>query len=121
MAERLLQEHESHDREQIIARAFLLAYGRKPAPEEMDVCLHHWQLMTTRHQSLQLEDVIPPSRVTRTFVDENTGEQFSYTEQLEQNRNYIPELQPSQADALTRGLAEVCLVLLASNEMLYVP
>lgn len=123
MATRLQHEYaETTDADvRIIRRAFDLAYGREVSPEELQACLQHWQAMTARYESIELPDVIPPAVVTRSFVDENTGEQFSFSEPLEQNRDYVPAVRPSQADARTRGLADVCLVLLSSNELLYVP
>lgn len=120
MAERLLAENHDSDSE-LIAAAFELAFGRSAAPEEVTWCIDHWRAMTRRHEAIKLEDVQPPHEVTRTFVDENTGEQFTFTEPLEQNRDYVPEVWPSKADPRARGLADVCLVLLSSNELLYVP
>lgn len=120
MAQRLL--HADYDSDAaLIAAAFELTFGRKAAAEEVTWCIDHWQAMSRRHEAIKLEDVQPPHAVTRTFVDENTGEQFTFTEPLEQNRNYVPEVWPSKADPRTRGLADVCLVLLSSNELLYVP
>ena len=61
-----------------------------------------------------------PSEVVREAVDENTGEPFSFTEKLFVYEDYQPDLQPVQVDAKTRGLADLCLVLLNSNEFIYV-
>lgn len=129
MAKRLLAETRSDpeipssqvNRFKVIRRAYLLTYGREPSPEEFSMCVEHWKAMQSQHRGIQLVDTLPPAEVTRTFVDENTGGQFSYTETLDRNQNYVPEVQSSKEDALTRGLADVCLVLLSSNELLYVP
>lgn len=104
----------------IIQRAFRLAYGRAPATEEIEACLAHWQKMTARHQHLTLEKPKYPTEVVRDAVEENTGEKFSFTEQLEFYRDFQPDLKLTDVDAETRGLAELCLVLLNANEFVYV-
>jgi hypothetical protein len=62
----------------------------------------------------------PPLEVRREAVEENTGEKFSFQEKLPAYADFVPDLQPSDCDARTRALAEVCLVLLNSNEFAYV-
>ena len=61
-----------------------------------------------------------PTRLTRRANEENTGEPFTFTETLFEYRDYVPDLQPHQVDARTRGLAQLCLVLFNANEFLYV-
>ncbi|MCA9192543.1 MAG: PSD1 domain-containing protein [Planctomycetales bacterium] len=121
MAERLLHEEDSRDEPGVIRRAFALAYSRQPSADELEGCVNHWRKMKARHERIQLPDVRPPREVTREFVDENTGEVFSFTEPLEQNRDYQLAVEPSTASAQTRGLADVCQILMASNEFLFVP
>jgi hypothetical protein len=62
----------------------------------------------------------PPLEVLREAVEENTGENFVFAETLAANADFIPDLRPADCDARTRALAEVCLVLLNSNEFAYV-
>ncbi len=123
MAQRLSSEATQHDWDdaQVLQRAFQLTYSRAAAPEELAACLQHWRSMELRHAPQIWHEELPPPEITREFVDENTGEQFSYTEPLEQNRDYLPDIRPATTSPKTRGLAEVCLVLLSSNELLYVP
>ena len=45
---------------------------------------------------------------------------FTFTETLFEYHDYVPDLQPHQVDARTRGLAQLCLVLFNANEFLYV-
>ena len=59
---------------------------------------------------------VPPREVVREGVEENTGEKFQFTERLNLTADFVPDLKPADVDAETRGLAEVCLVLLNSNE-----
>ncbi|QDT17127.1 PSD1 and planctomycete cytochrome C domain-containing protein [Alienimonas californiensis] len=98
---------------------FRRAFSRPPTDAERTACLSHWHAMTARHASLHFDPVRPPSEVLRDAVEENTGERFSYVETLEQAADFIPDLGPAEADARTRGLAEVALVLLNANEFLY--
>ncbi len=58
--------------------------------------------------------------VRRDAVEENTGERFSFDEQLYANADFIPDLQPADCSATTRALGDVCLAILNSNEFLYV-
>jgi mono/diheme cytochrome c family protein len=117
LAARLLKEEKS--RPETIARAFQLISGRTPRPDEAQACLTHWDAMTTRHRTLHFAP--PPARqeVVREAVDENTGEKFRFHEPLEVSADFVPDLQPADASAETRGLAEVCLVLFNSNEFAY--
>jgi hypothetical protein len=111
---------ETTTRDAAIARAFALAFGRSPAPTELDACLRHWSAMTERHRSLKPETAAPPREVLREAVEENTGEKFRFTERLNLYNDFVPDLKPADVDAETRGLAEVCLVLLNSNEFAYI-
>ena len=53
-------------------------------------------------------------------VEENTGEKFSFNEKLHAYAEFVPDLQAAEVPAHTRALADVCLVLLNSNEFAYV-
>ena len=57
---------------------------------------------------------------TRVAVEENTGEKFTFVEPLEAYADFVPDLQAADVSPEVRGLAEVCLVLLNSNEFAYV-
>ena len=117
-AGRLLGEADSDA--DAVDRLYRLALGRPPTAEEAALCVSHWHRMTTRHASLHFGPTRPPAEVTRDAVEENTGERFTFTEVLEQAADYLPDPQPADADARTRGLAEVCLVVFNANEFLYV-
>ncbi len=119
LAKRLRDEAKS--KPEIIQHAFQLCYGRPAEAEELTACLAHWQAMITRHKKISFRKKEYPAEVTRRKVDENTGEEFESSEILDIYEDFIPDLQPGDVDATTRGLAEVCLVLLNSNEFIYVP
>ncbi|MEM7557922.1 MAG: PSD1 and planctomycete cytochrome C domain-containing protein [Planctomycetota bacterium] len=114
-------DHQAKYTPATIHRIFQLAFGREADSSELAVCLNHWEEMTNRHESIQLATYRPPTAQKRSLVSENTGESFEFTEPLEQNRDYIPDSDPALSSPRARGLAEVCLVILSSNELLYAP
>ena len=116
-AKRLLNETKSKD--ETIARAFLLTFGRAPTNREMIACLKHWVAMTDRHKKLSFEKPIRPPELVREAVEENTGEKFTFTEVLDSARDFIPDLHPADVGPEVRGLMEVCLVLFNANEFVY--
>ncbi len=103
-----------------IERAFQLTFGRAAEKPEVDACLAHWKKMTARHKTLKFEPADYPKEVVRNAVEENTGESFSFVEPLEVYADFIPDVKPSDVGPEIRGLAEVCLVLLNSNEFAYI-
>ena len=86
----------------------------------MDACLTHWGRVLEHHQETKPRRADYPASIVREAVEENTGEKFTFTELLAPYRDYVPDLQPADVNAETRALAEVCLVILNSNEFVYV-
>ena len=109
-----LDEHGS------IHRLFRLIYGRRPSPEEEALAVDHWKKMTDRQSSLSYEQIVPPLRIVREAVEENTGEKFTFYENLNAYADFVSDLQSTDVDARTRALADLCLALLNSNEFAYV-
>jgi hypothetical protein len=62
----------------------------------------------------------PPTSVRREMIEELTGESFAWSEPLDLMKGYEPDLKPWDVAPETRALAELCLVLLNSNEFVYV-
>ncbi|HCP39744.1 MAG TPA: hypothetical protein DIT98_18175, partial [Verrucomicrobiales bacterium] len=60
-----------------------------------------------------------PTEIQRTVMAEKTGQPYDFIEIMPAYKNYIPDLQPAQTNARTRGLAQVCLVLFNLNEFAY--
>jgi len=118
MANRVLKEKQSRDA--TIDRLFRLAYGRPAKEIEIEACLAHWDNMTERHRTLKFDKPTYPTEVVREAVEENTGEKFTFVEPLEVYADFVPDLKPADAVPELRGLAEVCLVLLNSNEFVYI-
>ncbi len=106
--------------EQAIARCFELAFSRPPTAEEVRRCLDHWHAIEAMLTSEKPALVKPPLEVRRDAVEENTGEKFSFQEKLHAYADFVADLQPADVPAHTRALADVCLVLLNSNEFAYV-
>ena len=115
LANRVLKEQAADP----IARVFALAYGRQPTAEEKVSCEAHWQQMTEKQASLSFTKSQPPLEIRRDAVEENTGEKFSFNEKLPGYADFVADLQPADCDARTRALADVCLVVLNSNEFAY--
>jgi hypothetical protein len=117
-AARLVRE--TRTREQAVTRAFQLAFGREPTAAENTGSLAHWDAMTARHRTISVPKAPTPREVSRDAVDENTGEKFRFVEPLEVAADFVPDLQLADVPPETRGLAELCLVLLNTNEFAYV-
>jgi hypothetical protein len=116
LAQRAMKERPSD----AVVRAHLLALGRTPTEKEKALLSAHWKKMEAMQASMRFSKSKPPLEVRRDAVEENTGEKFSFQEQLPGYADFIPDLQPSDCDAKTRALADVCLVLLNSSEFAYV-
>ncbi len=76
--------------------------------------------MTERHRSLAIAKPAILREIVREAVEENTGEKFTFVEPLEAAADFVPDRQLSELPVETRGLAELCLVLLNANEFTYV-
>lgn len=103
-----------------IKRLFLLTLNRPPTVAESRDCLAHWRDMEALDEGRHGRTNMPPLAVRREAVEENTGEKFTFVEQLHANVDYVPDLRPADVDARTRALADVCLSILNSNEFTYV-
>jgi hypothetical protein len=113
-------QSESRGPRATLDRVFLLVHGRLPSAGERSVCMDHWQAMTERHRRATVVRREFPTEAVREAVEENTGERFTFVEDLEFYRDFVPDLQMADVDPETRGLAEVCLVLFNANEFAFV-
>jgi hypothetical protein len=75
--------------------------------------------MTAHHTNHPPQPTAIPTTVKRHMVEELTGETVYWDEDLSVLKDYHRDLMPWQADAATRALADLCLVLMNSNEFLY--
>jgi hypothetical protein len=103
-----------------IRRAVKLAYGRFPAANEQEHLESYVSEMLVYHNTHKPEEVEYPKQVVRSLVEEFTGEPFEFIELLNVYDDYVPDSKPWTVSADTRALADVCLLLLNSNELMYV-
>ena len=103
----------------VIRSAFVRSLGRAPTETEFQKCLDHWKPCTIAEEHLQHQPTNYPASTVRTVMAEKTGEPYEFVEHMPAYETYVPDLQPHQTDARTRGLAQVCLVLLNLNEFAY--
>ncbi len=117
-ANRVIQSTSSDT--EAIEQVFQLALGRSPARDELRAARIHWKECLEEHtESTPVEREVP-TEVVRRANEENTGEEFNFTETLFEFQDYRHDLQPCEVDARTRALAELCLVLLNTNEFVYI-
>jgi mono/diheme cytochrome c family protein len=113
-----LMKDQAADTERIAA-AFRAVYGRQPSAVENAKCLAHLNRMTDHHRKHPPQPTELPTKVRRSMVEELTGEMVTWEEDLSVLKVYERDLMPWQVDAPTRAMADVCLVLMNSNEFLY--
>lgn len=111
---------EDGDDADIVNRAFVLSLGRNPSSDELSACLAHWSQATEEENGKHYTPQKFSSQVKRTVMAEKTGEPYDFFEFMPAYETYVPDLQPGQVDARTRGLAHVCLVIFNLNEFAYI-
>ncbi len=84
------------------------------------MAVDHWNSIEPLLPADPPEATAPPRQIVREAVEENTGERFTFVETLHAADDFQPDVQPSDVDRRTLALADVCLVLLNSNEFVYV-
>ncbi len=117
LANRVISES-SNDREAVF-RCYQLAYSREPTSQEVEEALTHWRELEKMLPEKAPRITTPPLKVIREAVEENTGEKFRFVENLYANADFVPDLQPADVDRHTRALADLCLVMMNSNEFVY--
>ena len=115
-----VQKERPGDTAQWIRRAVQIAYSRLPTAAEQKSLHDYLQEMRAYHQENRPEPVEYPTQVTRSLVEEFTGQPFDFIEKLNVYEDYVPDAKPWTVDADRRALADICLLLLNSNEFLYV-
>ena len=113
-------EREARSAEERIERAYRLAFSRSPAPEMAKELSAYLAEMEDHHRSLAPRPVEFPTRITRSLVEEFTGDPFEYEEWLPVYEDYEPDARPWEVSPETRALADLCLLLINSNEFAYV-
>jgi len=101
-----------------VALAFQFALQREPSASELRAARAHLDALRSQHRPTPPTPA-PAARLMRKAVVEQTGETVDIEEEP-RSAEYEPNLHASQVDAETRALAELCLVLLNTNEFAYV-
>ena len=109
---------ERGDIEGQIRRGFELAYGRSPQPAEIEASRRHIDKMTTLHRAGSFPPRPEQKRLVHKITSELTGEAFEFVQQ-EDPTPYEHNLHPSEVGPEARALADFALVLLNSNEFVY--
>lgn len=112
-------EHEAEDDKSRVIRAFELAWNRAPSEDELDASLDHLRQMIEHHRRNPAPEPTAPETPVHRITSELTGETFEI-EAILDPVDYEANLHPSQASPETRALADLALVLLNSNQFVYV-
>jgi mono/diheme cytochrome c family protein len=103
-----------------IGRAFRLTLGRKPTGEERRAMRQYVTKMVGYHETHAPQPTSYPTEVTRSLVEEFSGDTFTFEEILPVFEDYVPDAKPATVSAETRALADMCRLLLNTNEFIYV-
>lgn len=117
LADRIAKE--TKDSGEQVDRAFRRVLFRSPSADERRGAIRHVGEMLSHHRAHPPAPVRLPVRAEREMIAEETGVLFRWREKLALE-GYVPNLKPWDVSAETRALAELCLVLLNSSELLYV-
>ncbi|MBT7100791.1 DUF1553 domain-containing protein, partial [Candidatus Poribacteria bacterium] len=103
-----------------IGRVFRRALGRMPTEDELESASVYLGEMETYHADHSPRPIALPAEVEREMFEEMTGEPFTYTERLDVYEEYVSDAKPWDVGPETRALADLCLLLLNTNEFIYV-
>ena len=102
-----------------VKRAIQLAFGRLPTQDEQTKLEAYVSEMREYHKFTKAEKPEFPTEITRSLVEEFTGEPFEYEEILPVYKDYIADKQAADVGPETRALADLCLLLFNSHEFVY--
>ncbi len=119
LALRVEKEHADNLQAQV-KRVIRLAFNRQATESEVASLVEYLKEMRTYHAKTKPIAVKYPTQVVRSLVEEFTGEPFEFIEKLNVYEDYVPDPKPWTVSAETRALADVCLLLMNSNEFMYV-
>ncbi len=105
---------------QQVERGFELAFSRVPTQSQLEKMKRYVLKMDRYHQDHQPEKELYPTSITRSLVEELTGQPFEYEEILPVFEDYQADKKPSEVSSRIRALADFCLLLFNSNEFSYV-
>jgi len=112
-------EREAAGRGAQVERAFRLAFSRAPDAAERSKSLDYLDRMTAHHRAHPAAPPAPRRPVVRTMITEQAGRPVEVAED-EDPAPYQPNLHPSQVGPETRALADLALVLINTNEFVFI-
>ena len=113
-------EKEAKTLEQQIVRAFELTFGRAPTMAEWEKMAGFVTQMRAYHDGTTPKPVTYPTQITRSLVEEFSGQPFDYEEILPAYEKYVPDTKAADVAPATRALADLCLALFNSHEFMHV-
>lgn len=113
-------EKEAKTLEQQIGRAFELTFGRAPTSAEREKMAGYVMQMRAYHDGTTPKPVTYPTQITRSLVEEFSGQPFDYEEILPAYEKYVPDTKAADVAPGTRSLADLCLALFNSHEFMHV-
>lgn len=113
-------EAQSTELKEQIAQGFHRALGRAPDAGEAERMEKYVMEMREYHSGIEPSPASYSTEITRSLVEEFSGEPFEYNEILPVFEDYQPDRKPSDVDPKTRALADFCLLLINSNEFMHV-
>lgn len=103
-----------------VNRAFRLTLGRPASEQELRRLQQYVMDMQEYHTRVVPEATRYPQTITRSLVEEFSGQPFEYQEILPVFTHYQADKKPADVSTETRALADLCLLLFNSNEFMYV-
>jgi hypothetical protein len=113
-------EKEADDLPSQINRGFKHAFGRPATQDERRRMMGYVQKMRTYHRQHRPEKPELPAEVTRSLVEEFSGQPFTYQEILPVFEDYVADTHAADVSPETRALSDFCLLLFNSHEFVYV-
>ncbi|MCB1227636.1 MAG: DUF1553 domain-containing protein, partial [Verrucomicrobiales bacterium] len=112
-------EKEAQDLARQVRRAFQLCFGREPTDLEQRKMTDYVAEMRAYHAAVKPQPIRYPTEITRSLVEEFSGQPFDYQEILPVFETYQPDPKASDVGPNTRALADLCLALFNSHEFVY--
>ena len=103
----------------LIDAAFVAVLGRHATDTELDRLSRFYRDASVGHAPCDASSRYP-TQITRTLVEEFSGEPFEYTEILPTFIAYQSDRTVAELGQAERALANVCLLLMNANEFLFV-
>jgi hypothetical protein len=91
-----------------------------PTEDELERASVYLDEMAELHAQRTPTKIALRVEVEREMFEEMTGEPFTYTERLDVYEDYVSDAKPWDVGPTTRALSDLCLLLLNTNEFIYV-